>query len=120
MRNLNHLAAHRLVEKEIELYGVRGDEHNGVFKVFVDGKSYYVIASNGCGWEHISVSPRNSKNGCPSWATMCAIKDMFFEKNETVIEYHPAEADYINFHENCLHLWRPTEVEIPKPPLFMV
>lgn len=117
MRNLSHLEQYRRRDKEMQLYKAQGDDYNGIFKVFVKGKSFVVIASNGGGWDHVSVSPgTNRKNGTPTWDEMCAIKDMFFEKEETVVQYHPAESNYINFCENCLHLWRPNTAELPTPP----
>lgn len=39
----------RLKDRERELYGCTGDSGNGVFKVYVGGKSFRVIASNGMG-----------------------------------------------------------------------
>lgn len=120
MKNLNYLNYCRQWDKEKELCGTNGDSQNGIFRVFVGGKGYNVIASNGGGWDHVSVTPTNVKRGCPSWETMCAIKDMFFEKHEAVIEYHPEEDNYINVHPCCLHLWRPQNHSIPMPPKFMV
>lgn len=117
MRNLSHLEQYRRRDKEMQLYEAQGDDYNGIFKVFVKGKSFFVVASNGGGWDHVSVSPgTNRKNGIPTWEEMCAIKDMFFEKEETVVQYHPAESNYINVREDCLHLWRPNTTELPLPP----
>lgn len=56
----------------------------------------------------------------PTWEEMCEIKRMFFQENETVVEYHPAKADYVNLHPLCLHLWRPTVMHMPKPPKIFV
>ncbi len=121
MRNLSHLENYRLRDKEKQIYGAHGDDYNGLFKVFVNGKSFFVIASTGGGWDHVSVSPGSSrKKGIPTWEEMCAIKDMFFEAEETVVQYHPAKSRYINMREDCLHLWRPTAEELPTPPLYMV
>ena len=87
MKNLNYLNKYRLDVRHI--YGNSGDEHNGAFKVFVNGRSFFVIASNGGGWEHVSVTPCNQKRKtCPTWEEMCQIKAMFFEPEETVIQYH--------------------------------
>lgn len=77
----------------------------------------HVIASDGMGWEHVSVSLQSR---IPTWSEMCAIKAMFWDKEDCVIQYHPADADYVNVHEFCLHLWRPTDVEIPTPPTYMI
>jgi hypothetical protein len=45
---------------------------------------------------------------------------MFFEAEETVVQYHPPESEYINQYEYCLHLWKPTEAELPRPPKIFV
>lgn len=94
-------------------YGTIGDEGNGVFEVKIDGKTYNVIASNGGGWEHVSVS--NEKH-IPSWNVMSKIKDLFFNDNETVIQFHPPKSEYVNIYKNCLHLWRNLEEDIKTPP----
>lgn len=112
MKKLNHLDPYR-----VPLMGDLGDEYNGAFEIKIKGEKYSIIASNGDGWEHISVS---SKYKIPSWSTMCKIKDLFFEENEVVMQIHPSKNDYINVHKNCLHLWRPINQEIPVPPIYMV
>ena len=78
-----------------------------------------VIWSYGGGWEHVSVSPFK-KHITPSWDDMCKIKDMFFEEEETVVQYHPAKSEYVNNMPNCLHLWRPLVDVMPTPPSIMV
>ena len=82
-----------------------------------------VIASNGSGWEHVSVSLKKGKSQvarCPRWSEMCFVKDQFWGKEDQVIQYHPKESEYVNFHPFVLHLWRPIGVEIPSPPSIMV
>lgn len=64
-------------------------------------------------WEHISVS---AQYGVPSWSGMCWIKGLFFGPTEWVVQYHPAEADYVNVHPNVLYLWRCPSIEFPVPP----
>ncbi len=83
------------------------------------GVTLQVIASNGGGWEHVSVSVARVKR-CPTWDEMVYVKMRFWEREETVIEYHPAAKDYVNNHPFVLHLWRPIGVNIPKPPRIMV
>lgn len=117
MKDLTTLDKYRLVDQERMLYGATGDSGNGIFKVFVKGKSFQVIASNGGGWEHVSISKQNR---CATWEEMCAIKDMFFDETECVVQYHPPKSDYVNTHPYCLHLWRPTTQEIPLPPTLFV
>lgn len=115
MKNLNYLNQYRY-----ELFkGVLGDEHNGAFKIPIDNKIFFVIASNGLGWEHVSVSIQNVER-CPKWNEMCKIKDMFFEDEEVVMQLHPKKSEYVNIHDYTLHLWRPIEKDIPTPPMITV
>lgn len=119
MKDLHTLDKYRVDLRHV--YGTMGDGGNGAFKVFVHGKSFNVIASNGGGWEHVSVSPGSpNRKKCPTWEEMCAIKDMFFEPEETVVQYHPPKSDYVNNHPYCLHLWRPIGQEVPRPPAIFV
>lgn len=46
MIDLHKLDKFRLKDREREFYGCTGDSGNGVFKVYVGGKSFRVIASN--------------------------------------------------------------------------
>lgn len=117
MKDLTTLDKYRLSDEERRLYGANGDSGNGIFKVFVKGKSFRVIASNGGGWEHVSISRQNR---CATWDEMCVIKDMFFDETECVVQYHPPKSNYVNVHPYCLHLWRPTTQEIPMPPMLYV
>ncbi len=65
-------------------------------------------------WEHVSVSLANR---CPTWGEMDFVKSGFWEPEETVIQLHVPRSQHLNFHPNCLHLWRPLGgVEIPLPP----
>lgn len=68
-------------------------------------------------WEHVSVShPRR----CPTWPEMCAIKNLFFEPEEVVMQLHPAASEYVNNCRFCLHLWRPTQASVPLPDPILV
>lgn len=92
--------------------------NNGAFSI--PGKRFLkmlVVASEGMGWEHVSVS---LETRTPKWSEMCRIKAMFWDEDDVVIQYHPAKKDYINQAENCLHLWRPIGIELPTPPPSMV
>jgi hypothetical protein len=68
-------------------------------------------------WQHVSVS---LSNRCPTWPEMCFIKELFWEDDECVLQYHPSKEEYVNNHPYCLHLWRATHVKIPEPPNFLV
>lgn len=71
-----------------------------------------VVWSFGGGWDHVSVSYRKRT---PSWDEMCKVKDMFFNDDETVVQYHPKKSEYVNTHEHCLHLWKKQGVEFELP-----
>ena len=85
--------------------------------VTIHGKTLFCVYSNGGGWDHVSVSLQNR---CPTWDEMCVIKDIFFEKDECCVEYHPVEKHYVNLHPYCLHIWRPQNIDLPTPPVAFV
>ena len=96
------------------------DGNNGMFVIPSDvrkGSELTIVASDGAGWEHVSVS---LKNRTPDWAEMCQIKNLFWGENDVVVQYHPDKEDYVNFHKFCLHLWRPTEEGLPVPASILV
>lgn len=64
-------------------------------------------------WEHVSVS---TPIRCPTWEEMCYIKNIFWDEEDVVIQFHPRKSDYVNFHPYCLHLWRPVGIELITPP----
>lgn len=76
-----------------------------------------IIASDGRGWEHVSAS---ISNRCPTWDEMTKIKQLFWDDEDCVIQYHPPKSDYVNNHPYCLHLWRPIDKEIIRPPKSLV
>lgn len=92
------------------------DGPNGVFELRNKNNPLIVVASNGGGWDHVSVSAID----IPTWKEMCYVKDLFFREDEVVIQYHPAKVDYINNCNTCLHMWRPQNEFIPTPPKIMV
>lgn len=81
------------------------------------GRFYQVIASDGEGWEHVSMS---LPDRTPTWEEMCLLKGLFWDAEDCVVQFHPPESEYVNNHDYCLHLWRPTDREIPRPPSIMV
>jgi len=93
----------------------------GAFRLLPPGGGLLVAVSSGVdhehGWEHVSVS---GENRCPTWDEMCWVKDLFWEKHEMAVQYHPPESQYVNMHKYCLHIWRPINMTIPMPPLLLV
>ena len=113
----------RLRDFELKLYGCNGDDGNGVFRFrsVIPGRQLHCIASNGLGWEHVSVQAiQGKKSRLPSWPEMCQVKAMFWDESDTVIQIHPPENEYVNQHPNILHLWRPIDQTIPMPRSIMV
>jgi hypothetical protein len=61
----------------------------------------HVIASDGMGWEHVSVS---LSHRTPHWRERCFIKDVFWDEEEVVMQSHPTQSESVNRHEHCLYL----------------
>lgn len=91
--------------------------NNGAFQISFESFELTVIASDGEGWEHVSVS---LKDRTPSWKEMCFIKDLFWEEDECVLQFHPPKKEYINHHDYCLHLWKPIGRKIETPDSILV
>ncbi len=102
-----------------EKYRTHGSpqDDGGGFRISFEGRTLNIIASHGGGWNHVSVS---IENRCPNWKEMCFVKDMFFDEEDCVIQYHPPKSRYKNVHPFCLHLWQPQNETIPLPPLDFV
>jgi len=95
--------------------------NNGCFRLTlrVGGKPklVQVIASDDDGWEHVSVV---WSGGMPSWEMMCAVKELFWDPEDCVVQFHPPRSEHVNVHPTCLHLWRPTTAPIECPPKWMI
>ena len=101
------------------IIGARKAEDGFVAEIHLPRWKGSIVASNGCGWDHVSVSPYK-KQIVPSWDDMCMIKDLCFEPEEWVVQFHPAQSEYVNNMPNCLHLWRPNDGrEMPTPPAIL-
>ena len=102
----------------LAMYGSYGDHQNGRFQWRnVYQHKMLIMASVGEGWEHVSAS---FSDRCPTWEDMCVIKDIFWHKEETVVQFHPRESDYISYHPYCLHLWKRHGSEWTLPPSILV
>ena len=95
----------------------KNDGMGGKYYDKYTGKWLNFIFSYQMGWEHLSVS---MPSRTPTWEQMCIMKDIFWNKNEACVEYHPREEDYVNNHKHCLHIWRPTHETLPTPPSILV
>jgi len=95
----------------------RGDPF-GAFRLQGPCGAALVIMANDAwegshGWEHVSVSNRHRT---PNWQEMCFVKDLFWNDEDWVVQFHPARSQYVNLHPYTLHLWRKPGTEFPTPP----
>jgi hypothetical protein len=94
----------------------------GAFDIFgPKGGRLHIISSGpdtGTGWEHVSVSIMHR---IPNWEEMCYVKDLFWDDEDCVVQFHPPKSQYVNYHPTCLHLWKSVGMlEIVPPPKWMV
>lgn len=120
------------IHSELLRYKTDGPGNNisGVYQIHHPRiKDYWfrVIVSDGLGWDHVSVVLHERVNNrmtnvkrTPTWGEMSYIKDLFFDPEEWVMQFHPAHSQYVNNHKYCLHLWRWQLDGIPKPSIEMV
>lgn len=78
-----------------------------------DGSDWHACGLSGQPWEHVSVS---LPDRCPTWQEMAFIKSVFWNSEETVVQFHVPDGEHINHHEHCLHLWRPVRSPVLRPP----
>lgn len=81
------------------------DGNNGAFRVplprCLGAHIAQIIASDGEGWEHVSVSLRHR---APKWAEMEHVKRLFWGDDVAVMQLHPPRYQWVNNHPHCLHL----------------
>lgn len=111
---------YRLSKGPLASYLTSGN--NGAFMIRRNSRTaFFIIASDGNGWEHVSVHCESEyKERTPTWAEMCYIKDLFWDSDDVVIQYHPAKSEYVNLDKHTLHLWRKTDSNFETPPIYMV
>lgn len=94
----------------------------GMFEFALPGEPRRIrcLCSDGEGWQHVSVSFGPDAKHTPSWELMCRIKDLFWEDEDVVVQFHPPKSQYVNNHAYCLHLWRSLGEPQPIPPSILV
>jgi len=128
MRNLCDAQLVKWRDHEADrLFGTKDEERSGGGAFLVMRSSVVhgirrtvflrVLASNGEGWDHVSVSLADRT---PTWAEMEFVKRLFFEEDEVAMQLHVPPKDHVNNHPFCLHLWRPHGGVIPRPPASLV
>lgn len=78
-----------------------------------------IVSIDGLGWDHVSVSP-SVPGRCPTWEEMSLVRHVFFLPEETVYQIHAPISEHVNHHPWCLHLWRSTREDMPRPPAELV
>jgi len=95
----------------------------GAFYISHGNEKFIIVADDGeqSGWEHVSMRTlAGKKERCPTWEEMCWLKNLFWDEEETVLQFHPPRSDYVNLHPHVLHLFRQVGVEAPRPPSILV
>ncbi|GAG16269.1 unnamed protein product [marine sediment metagenome] len=92
--------------------------NNGLFMVesVKRKQNLRCVVSDGGGWEHVSVS---LPDRTPIWMEMCVVKDLFWDEEDVVVQFHPKKSEYVNAHPYCLHMWRWKNRMFPTPPAVM-
>lgn len=63
-------------------------------------------------WLHVSVS-RSTR--LPSYSDMTRVKDLFIGDDAIAYSVFAPDAQHVNIHQNCLHLWAPLDGDLPLP-----
>jgi len=105
------------------------DGNKGAFEIPLENnRLMIIIADDGLDapephqWEHISVRivDNDGSNVTPSWADMNAAKNVFWDAEDCVVQFHPPRSQYVNRHPHVLHMWRSVNWRMPQPPKWMV
>ncbi len=115
--NFAHLEQFRLTQGPMQ--STEGERH-GAFFVGRGKVQFVIIATSGdpeIPWEHVSARARtNQVERVPTWEEMCWLKSLFWDPEECVVQFHPPESQYVNYHPHVLHLWRHATQEFLQPP----
>lgn len=127
MRNVNEVGLDQFRIAKGPLASTPEQGNDGAFLLHsTPGTQLVVIASDGAAWDHVSVHAKyrnrhgKTRRRTPTWAEMCLVKELFFDAEETVVQFHPPESEYVNNHPHCLHLWRSQQTAFPSPPAELV
>ena len=85
-------------------------------------KGLFAQASDGAGWEHVSVSiivPKGNIRRLPTHREMEFVRHQFWGNTDWVVEFHPPATEYVS-NAPCLHLWRCSNGEFPTPNSILV
>ena len=90
-------------EIKIELYRCR--TRNGLWRVTT---STEYDDRYKCWFERLVMSHWNKKTKkVPTWEQIVDVKREFFKPDEECIHFIPADSEYINLKEDCMHIFHP-------------
>ena len=95
MRNFRENKELLSMEVKHPILGTLGCGKEGAFKIpspVHKRLELMVICSSGGGWDHVSVSLGHR---CPNWEEISHIKELFFEDNETVVQFFPKKENKV-------------------------
>lgn len=104
------------------LASTAADGNNGAFSIpypYVSSLEMKIIASDGDGWEHVSVSWPTRK---PNWVEIDFVIRQFWGEGDVIVQFHPTPQGVPLAeprHPHTVHLWRP-KTPFPVPPSYMV
>lgn len=114
--------------KEGKLASTKENGNNGLFKIHLPTKNcnaFCLVSDNG-GWEQVSVRVEDlnkqlkggSRIRIPNSEELKFLKNVFWDRDETVIQYHFADSKETG-SEYALHLFRHKTRCFPEPPSFL-
>jgi len=60
------------------------------------------VEEDGRRWLHLSIA---HPLGLPSWESLRHAKELFLGRDSRAVQVLPPADEYVNIHQNCLHLW---------------
>ena len=93
------------IKNDPRLMFVRG-RMDGRIKLSNGQEGTFVVGTNECGWEHISIHLFAKR--LPTWDEMCEVKDIFWDEEEECVQIHPKKSEYVDIVD-ALHIWRPKD-----------
>ena len=88
------------------------EDYGNVFRNWKLGLSVIVSMSreqDGKRWMHLSVAGRSR---LPTWQELRDVKMWILGPDKVALQVFPREAEYVNIHPHCLHLWHCLDAEI--------
>lgn len=113
------------------IYGEIGTTFGNFILKSPFGSYLFIMSSKACdetwkevglplpSFDHVSVSVggADKQKRLPTWDEMNWVKDLFWDAEETAVQYHPKKSEYVNFNPWVLHLWSIPSEPYRLPPI---